>query len=181
MKTIRTKISKKTYRSPLRSIRIRSNNPYFHNIISAASRYDNRRSSSRRNLNIIRQVSEYDDNLEGNEENENINSEVDTSPETNEDNESTFNSEEDFQEFQSRIIEERNLNTSYSGDYGPYFPNATIFMLFTWCTKHMISKLLFIYSRFVTYPFYINRSTTMVINVPHRCYCIQRACESIKT
>lgn len=145
MKTIRTRISKNTCRSPLRSIRIRSNNPYFNhfqNIISAASRHDNR-SSSRQNLNIMRQVSneddEYDDNLGGNEENENMNSEIDSS-ETNGDNESTSIFEEDFQEFQNKIIEERNLNTYYSGDYGPYFPNATIFMLFTWCTKHMISK-----------------------------------------
>jgi hypothetical protein len=36
------------------------------------------------------------------------------------------------------IIETRNSHVKYDGDYAPYFPNATIFMLFTWCTKHMI-------------------------------------------
>ena len=50
-----------------------------------------------------------------------------------------FGFEDNFQPSQSRTIEER-MNKFYSGNYGPYFPNATIFMLFTWCTKHMISK-----------------------------------------
>lgn len=45
--------------------------------------------------------------------------------------------------FQSKNIEEREFHTLYNGDYAPYFPNATTFMLFTWCTKHMISKSFF--------------------------------------
>jgi hypothetical protein len=47
--------------------------------------------------------------------------------------------------FQSKSIEEIKLN-SFCGDYGPYFPNATTFMLFAWCSKHLINKFLFIVS-----------------------------------
>ena len=43
-------------------------------------------------------------------------------------------------DFESKIIEKQNLNTFYDGNYRLYFSNTTTFMLFTWCTKHMISK-----------------------------------------
>lgn len=49
--------------------------------------------------------------------------------------------DEDDESDEELIIEERNTQVKYSGEYAPYFPNATIFMLFTWCTKHMIGML----------------------------------------
>jgi hypothetical protein len=47
--------------------------------------------------------------------------------------------ESEFEE--GEIVEERDLRAKYNGDYAPYFPNATIFMLFAWYTKHMISTV----------------------------------------
>ena len=135
MKTIRTRISNKSRRSPLKSIRIHSNSIYsnrFQTIISSTSRYNNERRNLSRNLNITRQFLDEDDSILGEE---NVIPEIDT--QTNET--LSFGFEDNFQTSQSRTIEER-MNKSYSGDYGPYFPNATTFMLFTWCTKHMISK-----------------------------------------
>ena len=135
MKKIRTRISNKPRRSPLKSIRIHSNSlysNYFQNVISATSRYNNKSRNLSRNLNITRQFLDEDDSILGGE---NVIPEIDT--QTNET--LSFGFEDNFQPSQSRTIEER-MNKSYSDDYRLYFPNATIFMLFTWCTKHMISK-----------------------------------------
>ena len=135
MKMIRTRISNKLRRSPLKSIRIHSNSIYsnrFQTIISSTSRYNNERRNLSRNLNITRQFLDEDDSILGEE---NVIPEIDT--QTNKI--LSFGFEDNFQTSQSRTIEER-MNKFYSGDYGPYFPNVTTFMLFIWCTKHMISK-----------------------------------------
>jgi hypothetical protein len=148
MMTIRTRISNKSPRKSL-SGRIRTRSSYSNNrvqnITAASSRY-NQRQNSPRNLNIIRQQFFEDDDgiIEGDEMDSQRGDEMDTQSNDNSDNSSNneplFDFEETFQNFPNKIIEERNLNASYNGDYGPYFPNATTFMLFTWCTKHMISK-----------------------------------------
>ncbi|CAG8764386.1 10925_t:CDS:1, partial [Funneliformis caledonium] len=38
--------------------------------------------------------------------------------------------EEDEISFENKLIEERNTHKFYSGEYGSYFSNATIFILF---------------------------------------------------
>ena len=146
MMTIRTRISNKSPRKSLLG-RIRTQSSYSNNrvqnITAASSRYNNQRQNSPRNLNIIRQqfFEEDDGIIEGDEMDSQRGNEMDTQSNDNSGNdEPLFDFEETFQNFPNKIIEERNLNASYNGDYGPYFPNATTFMLFTWCTKHMISK-----------------------------------------
>lgn len=143
--TIRTRISNKSPRKSLGRIRTQSSysNNRVQNITAASSRYNNQRQNSPRNLNIIRQqfFEEDDGIIEGDEMDSQRGNEMDTQSNDNSGNdEPLFDFEETFQNFPNKIIEERNLNASYNGDYGPYFPNATTFMLFTWCTKHMISK-----------------------------------------
>ena len=128
-------------------IRIRSSysNNRVQNITAASSRYNNQRQNSPRNLNIIRQqfFEEDDGIIEGDEMDSQRGNEMDIQSNDNSGNsgndEPLFDFEETFQNFPNKIIEERNLNASYNGNY---FPNATTFtcMLFTWCTKHMISK-----------------------------------------
>lgn len=126
MKTIRTRLSNKP-RNSLRRIRTRSFSDRVQSIVPASSRYNNnKRRTSPQNSppfldNDIAEEDEMDDM-----------DEMDT--QNNGDDEPLL-----F-DFESKIIEEQKLDTSYNGDYGPYFPNATTFMLFTWCTKHMISK-----------------------------------------
>lgn len=149
MMTIRTRISNKSPRKSLLG-RIRTQSSYSNNrvqnITAASSRYNNQRQNSPRNLNIIRQqfFEEDDGIIEGDEMDSQRGNEMDIQSNDNSSNsgndEPLFDFEETFQNFPNKIIEERNLNASYNGNYGPYFPNATTFMLFTWCTKHMISK-----------------------------------------
>jgi hypothetical protein len=123
MKTIRTRLSNKPQNS-LRRIRTRPFSNRIQSIVSASSRYNNnKRQTSPQNSHQFLD----NDIIEGDEMDE-----MDT--QNNDDDEPLL-----F-DFESKIIEEQKLDTSYNGDYGPYFPNATIFMLFTWCTKHMISK-----------------------------------------
>jgi hypothetical protein len=149
MRTIRARLSNKSRESLLRRIRTSSSSYSYSNrtqsIIPASSRY-NRSQTSSRNLNVTQEFFDEDDDVAGAEGDETNTQDNDGEMDT-QDNDgdepmepllSDF--EEIFQNSQSKIIEERNLATSYSGDYGPYFPNATTFMLFTWCTKHMISK-----------------------------------------
>lgn len=156
MKTIRTRISSKSLSG---TGRIRTRSSYSTNrvqsITAASSRY-NQRQNSPRNLNVIRQQFFEDDDgiIEGDEMDSQRGDEMDSQrgdemdtqrgdemdTQSSGNDEPLFDFEETFQNFPNKIIEERNLNASYNGDYGPYFPNATTFMLFTWCTKHMISK-----------------------------------------
>jgi hypothetical protein len=128
MKTIRTRLPNKSHENSLRRIRTRSFSDRFQSMAPASSRY-NKRQTTTRNLNVTHQF--LDDDIV---EEEDIEEDDEMDMQNNGDNEPlSF-------DFESKIIEEQNLNTSYDGDYGPYFPNATTFMLFTWCTKHMISK-----------------------------------------
>lgn len=146
---MRIRISNKSQCENL-SGRIRTRSSYSNNrvrnITAASSRYNNQRQNSPRNLNIIRQqfFEEDDGIIEGDEMDSQRGNEMDIQSNDNSGNsgndEPLFDFEETFQNFPNKIIEERNLNASYNGNYGPYFPNATTFMLFTWCTKHMISK-----------------------------------------
>ena len=141
MRTIRTRLSNKSRKSLLR--RIRTSSYSYSNraqsILPASSRYN--RIQPSRNLNVTQQFFDDNDDVAEGEEGD----EMDT--QNNDDDEPmeplSFDFEEIFQNSQSKIVEERNLSTSYDGDYGPYFLNATTFMLFTWCTKHIISKYYF--------------------------------------
>ena len=169
---IRTRINTNPSRQESRSIRTRSNNPYLNRsqkIMPAPSRYNNESGrNSNQNLNVSPfQQENYleDDNflqdeslLEDEshleeerffrdeshlEEERFFRDESFLEEESLLDEESLLEEDEiSFENFQSKLIEERNTHEFYSGEYGPYFPNATTFMLFTWCTKHMISKYL---------------------------------------
>lgn len=138
MKTIRTRLSNKSQNS-LRRIRTRSErtrpfSDHVQSIVPASSRYNNKRQTSPP-TSPPTSPQQFLDKEEGDEMDEM--DEMDTQNDDNDGEPLLF-------DFESKIIEEQNLNTSYNGDYGPYFPNATTFMLFTWCTKHMISKVFFI-------------------------------------
>jgi hypothetical protein len=141
MKTLRTRTANK---SSIKNIRTRSNNShsnYSQNIIPASSRYDNE-SGSIQNQEPQRQNDEQPF-LEESSISEDLFSEIM--------NIQSDENDDDIENFQSETgenVEERESHI-YSGDYTPYFPTATTFMLFTWCTKHMISKFM---SFMINYP-----------------------------
>ena len=151
MSSIRTRTSNiKSSKKDLRSIRIHSTNPYpnrTQNIVPASSRYNNGserngQNNSVQDLNVSRLL-EQEDFLDDESfflERESLTEEESFFLERESYEDNILENEPLFESFQSKLIEERNSHEICNGDYGPYFPNATTFMLFTWCIKHMISK-----------------------------------------
>lgn len=148
----------------IRSIRRRTNNASYQNFVPASSRFDDGTTNRIRKpltdiLNIdLQHQREQQEQQEKYQVQDSFNDDVRTRQDDynynddnlidDEDNEEEYNDDEVLYEnmfesdseeaFQGEIIEERDFQAKYNGNYAPYFPNATIFMLFTWCTKHMI-------------------------------------------
>ena len=70
---------------------------------------------------------------------ENIRSDSNSFQEAEYETENEDEDEDELPSYYNKIVEEPlNLFEEYSGQYGPYFPNFTTMMFFTWVTKHII-------------------------------------------